>query len=96
MYVYVCAEENNFLRCCSIIYFVSGDGSIYVRLFLVVHWFFCYTMKSVLKKFLYVNEILQVTIKIALLIVYFTLLRKVMSLNMVHNWSQNMSLNETM
>jgi hypothetical protein len=24
-YVYVCAEENNFLNCCSIIYFVSGD-----------------------------------------------------------------------
>jgi len=38
-----------------------------------------------LKKLLYVHEILQVTIKIALLIVYFTLLRKVMSLNMVHN-----------
>jgi len=25
MYVYVCAEENIFLNCCSIIYFVSGD-----------------------------------------------------------------------
>jgi hypothetical protein len=25
MYVYICAEENNFLNCCSIIYFVSGD-----------------------------------------------------------------------
>ena len=37
MYVYVCAEENNFLNCCSNIYFVSGDRWIYVRLFLVLY-----------------------------------------------------------
>jgi hypothetical protein len=37
MYVYYCAEENNFLNCCSITYFVSGDRWIYVRLFIVVY-----------------------------------------------------------
>jgi hypothetical protein len=41
MYVYVCAKENNFLNCCDIIYFVSGDRWIYVRLFLAVYWFLC-------------------------------------------------------
>jgi len=29
------------LNCCSIIYFVSGDRSIYLRLLLVVYWFLC-------------------------------------------------------
>jgi len=41
MYVYVCAEENNFLNFCCIIYFVNGNRWIYVRLFLVVYWFLC-------------------------------------------------------
>ena len=27
MYVYVCVDENNFLKCCSITYFVSGETS---------------------------------------------------------------------
>ena len=41
-------------------------------------------------------EIWYVTITIALLMLYFTLLRKVINLKMVHNQSGNMSLNETM
>jgi hypothetical protein len=41
MYVYVCAEENNFLNCCSVICFVSGDHWIYVHLLLMVYWFLC-------------------------------------------------------
>ena len=39
MYAYVCAKENNFLNSCNIIYFVTGDRWIYVRLFLVIYWF---------------------------------------------------------
>jgi len=41
MYVYVCGEENNFLTCCSIICFLSGDHWIYVHLLLMVYWFLC-------------------------------------------------------
>ena len=40
-------------------------------------------------------EISQAKITIALLIVYFTLLRKIINLKMAHNLSRNMSLNET-
>jgi len=41
-------------------------------------------------------NISQVTKITALLIVYFTLVRKVIILQMAHNYSRNMSLNETM
>jgi hypothetical protein len=41
MYVYVCAEENNFLNVWIIIYFVSEDGWKYVCLVLVVYGFLC-------------------------------------------------------
>jgi hypothetical protein len=38
----------------------------------------------------------SVTITVALLIVYFTLLRTVINLKMTHNYSRDMSMNESM
>ena len=61
MYVYIYAEEDNFLRCCSVIYFVSGDGGIYLHPFLVVYWFLCLFKYNA---FIFVQMLLPITISI--------------------------------
>ena len=78
------------LLCSLVLILVSLICSIFKKNFLALK----YVLLAL--EFCMFYEILWVTLTKALLIVYFSLLRKVINLKMAHNYSRNMSLNKTM